>query len=423
MRVRRPTASVVRMMTTIPLELVHQILEDLTICNILLLTSHNNPVLDERIFSYLIYKTLLETQGEFSTLKTYFEVYCDIHTSIGLPKCPSTSPLATSISTREPRLEYLMRYMRSEIFNLLKVSATSLSVLEPFTNRKLNNVTPFGSISDTQCYWHTLRDVHGQLNGIKARQVRRIADIFETYPDLVYQTSDPRKVPVANVGHIVRRLRIDAEKTSRARVLRTRSYAVNLPSAWLFWPNLLPVMPLDKAMKLFVTGMQEYPPSLVELESASNLPQVDNELEDRMRLLSLNSKMDDEVELPTRTRIYPSASSSNAARPNHRYPKSNLQDIYTTIKGLAYVYMPPAVRDISATVNLPRTRDTPSSSPSAARFPGGFSLLDSYQDILDTSTISRLKGARGIPHDERELEWLEALLRCCRYLEQLGVEV
>ncbi|KKZ64862.1 hypothetical protein EMCG_09239 [[Emmonsia] crescens] len=419
----KKTARLVQTMSTIPAELVHQILDDLTIYNILLLASHDNLSLNDRIYSFLVYRKLIERLSDFLTLKKYFKIYSEIHTLLALQKCPSTSPLALGLSTQLPLLASLNQYMHHGIFIRLRVSDPFISLLKPFTQKEINTSTYHTTIPGLEGYWQAVIDAQGRLNSTKSAQLRRIADILETYPDFVYQASDIRKAPVANVGHVVRRFRIEAEKTSRANVLRTNKYSVKgLPSAWLFWPNLVPIVPLDMTLELFFNGMQEYPPSPDELASASNLPWVDNEIESGLRLFQLYSGKDVTPGFP---RLPPTSTSTSAkaTHPYHRYAKPILQDICTTIKGFMYVYMPPAVRGISAIVKVRRTQCTPSASAVEPCISGGLLLLKTYQDSIDTSTISRLKAVKGTPHDEREFEWLEALLRCCRYLEQLGVKV
>ncbi|PGH36791.1 hypothetical protein GX50_00451 [[Emmonsia] crescens] len=420
---KKKTASLVQTMSTIPAELVHQILDDLTIYNILLLASHNNLSLDDRIYSFLVYRKVIERLFDFLTLKKYFKVYSEIHTLLALQKCPSTSPLALGLSTQLPLLASLNQYMHHDIFTRLRVSDPFISLLKPFAQKELNTSTYHTTIPGLEGYWQAIKDAQGRLNSTKSAQLRRIADILETYPDFVYQASDIRKAPVANVGHVVRRFRIEAKKASRANVLRTNKYSVKgLPSAWLFWPNLVPIVPLDMTLELFFNGMQEYPPSPDELASASNLPWVDDEIESGLRLFQLYSGKDVTPGFPTLPPISTSTS-AKVTHPYHRYAKPILQDICTTIKGFMYVYMPPAVRGISAIVKVRRTKCTPSASAVEPCISGGLLLLRTYQDSIDTSTISRLKAVKGTPHDEREFEWLEAFLRCCRYLEKLGVKV
>ncbi|KLJ13474.1 hypothetical protein EMPG_11577 [Blastomyces silverae] len=419
-RSRPPTASLVRMLSTLPAELVHQILDDLTIYNILLLAAHSNPSLDDRIYSYLVYRKFIEGQHDFLCLKEYFEVYSEIHTLLGLQKNPTTSPLATSLSTQRVPPLVLNQYMRDQIFTRLRASVPFLSLLEPFAQRKLNIATSYTTSSELRAYWHDIREAQEHLNSTKAAQLRRTADILETYPDLVYQASDTRKAVVANVGHLVRRLRAEAEKTSRSNVLRVIKYTIKgLPSAWLFCPNLVPIVPLDRTLELFLKGMREYPPSPDDLASASNLPLMGAGIEDGMKLLQLDSGKNAKPELPQLS-PFSVSSAPKTEQPFHKYPTPVLRDICIAIKGFAYVFMPPAVQSISPVVNVSRT---PPSSAAEPHYRGAFSLLDRYQDNLDTSTISRLKAVKGTPHDEREFEWLEAFLRCCRYLEQLGMEV
>ncbi|OJD26261.1 hypothetical protein ACJ73_02363 [Blastomyces percursus] len=415
-------ASLVRMMSTLPFELVHQILDDLTIYNILLLASHSSPSLDDRIYSYLVYRELIEGQHDFLPLREYFEVYSEIFAVLGLQKCPPTSPLATSLSTRRVPPRILNQYMHDEIFTRLRTSIPFISLLKPFTQSKLNIVTSYTTNSELRAYWQDISEAEKHLNSAKAAQLRRIADILETHPDLVYQASDTRKVPIANASHLVRRLRTEAEKTSRSNVLRPNKYSTRgLPSAWLFWPNFVPIVPLDSTLKLFLKGMRKYPPSPDELASASNLLRMDARINDGMKLLELDSEKYAKPKLPPLS-PFSASSAPETKQPYHKYPTPVLRDLCIAIKGFAYVYMPPAVWSISPVVNVSRTQHTPPSSTAETRYRHGFSLLDNYQDKLDTSTISQLKAVKGTPHDEREFEWLETFLRCCRHLAQLGME-
>ncbi|ODH49760.1 hypothetical protein GX48_04138 [Paracoccidioides brasiliensis] len=422
----RPSARLIQpLSSTIPTELFHQILDDLTIYHILALAAHDDPYLNQRIFSFLVYRKLLATQEDFLTLNRYFKVYTDIYNLLQLPKSPVTSPLATSISTQhEPFLGPLKEYLHQEVFARLSVSTQFFSLLEPFAQNKLKISTHFVTASGLQGFWRAVLYAQERLNGTKAAQLRRMADIFETYPDLVCKATENRQTQVKNVGHIVRRLRTDAEKTSRATVLRMRKYQVKgLPSAWLFWPKLVPIVPLNRTLNLFIKGMEEFPPSPNELMSSHKLTRDNNDIVEAMGLLHINYGKQNETsseKLPPDSK----STSSTTAYSYHKYPTPIIQDICTTIKRFANVYMPPAVRDIYPVINVPRIKYTPYFASLTARlsFPGGWLEQNVIQNDMNQRTISQLKAVKGTPHDEKEFEWLEALLNCCRYFEKLGLD-
>ncbi|PGH06433.1 hypothetical protein AJ79_06523 [Helicocarpus griseus UAMH5409] len=416
---------VAQSLSEIPTELVHQVLEDLTIYNILVLASHNIPQLDDRIFSFLIHKRLLEHKREeedFSILKRYFRVYREIFTSLGLPKASTTSPLSTGISTQVDSLCDAVRwYLHLEILGKLRVSARFAPLLKSFAQSDLEVPNRFSTPGGIESYWGEIKDVQKRLNDTKAAQLRRMAEIFKTYPDLLCRTTDKRQVVLKNVDHVVRRFQVEAEKTAGALVLRRSQYGPkSLPSSYMFWPNLFPIAPLNKTLKLFLKGIGEFPPLLGQLASTSYTPGSEKRVEEALSLLQISSgTLDNELDFSTITPSKPTA-------PYHDYPPQTLQDIRTAIEGLEYVYMPPAVRAILADARVPRTKYTLYSVLPPNEHQPHFAMPDAVlrrNASRDDRVLKQLEALKGTPHDEREFTWLESFLRCCRYLQELGVNV
>ncbi|KAK2800963.1 hypothetical protein FQN50_007938 [Emmonsiellopsis sp. PD_5] len=462
----------------------------LTLFHLLQLSSCNHPQIDPHILAHLTSNGVLQensNQKDFQIIKRYFNLYCTIYNLLKLPKSPNTSPLSTSLSLAPNRTPINLKlHLHRRIFVHLGNSVQYAALLTPFTNAPLAASDNFLTLNGLEAHWRVVQDAQYKFNGVKAGQLRRMADIFEKYPDLVRFARDPRwTLPPGggNVGHTVARLRLEAVKIMRDHPLRPRHTTRALRSTSLFWPNTVQVVPVEGCLRMFVNGVEKFPPAPGEIKAACKGLKKEDEDDDMQNVLSSLKLNDGErgdvvhahSESPTSSPSISHHPDTATGSRYHEYPGPILRDLYTAIKGLKYVYLPEALKTIPETISqptatatatpgpcdplphrcghsscvrkptpqlpqpapqpfkiprIPRTHNTPYSASPSNHKPGiatkrpCFVVPDRLNEL--TSHPSRevtreLVAIRGTPHDEREFDWLEAFLRCCRYLEGLGV--
>ncbi|KAK2783483.1 hypothetical protein FQN52_009603 [Onygenales sp. PD_12] len=470
-----------RTLSSLPAAQVLDTIHDLTLYHLLQLSSCNNPQLDPHILAHLTrYGAPQETPNHkgFEVIKRYFNLYCTIYNLLQLPKSPNISPLSTSLSLTHNTnpINLIKVHLHKKIFLHLGISVEYAALLTPFANAPLAVTDNFLTLNGLEAHWRAVKDAQHKFNSVKAGQLKRMADIFETYPDLVRPARDPRRtLPPGgrNVGHLVSGLRLEAEKIMRDHPLRPRYNIKALRAPSLFWPNMVQVVPVEKCLRVFVNGVEKFPPELGEIVAACkglNKDEEDDDMQTVLSSLKLNDGERDDV-------VQAHSDSSTSQHPDtatvnqyHRYPDPILRDLYTAIKGLKYVYLPAALKTIPDTITqltlnptpgprgpvpgyaayrrhpppqtpqpapqpfkvplIARTHNTPYSASPFNEKPGITTKrpcfvvpyrLDELTSHQSREVNRALTAIRGTPHDEREFDWLEAFLRCCRYFEGLGV--
>ena len=444
--------ALVRNLRALPTEILFKILDDLPVYAILRVACSGDERINECILQHGKYSALFSSGGTFEELKRYFKLYDEVYTGAQLPKLEEESILALDISMYSsghrssdtvsgPRSAPVSRtldssciktYLHSRIWQVLQMAEKHLDVLNNFINNpknKLRRVWDFSTIDNLESRWRTICDAEIALNTVKSRQITRLADLLEMYPDLLLSSTDMVQEFCGsghpNAHHMASRYRVMAKKILLPQVFAQRP--LGLRGACLFASNTLPVIPTWQSLRVFLAGLEQYSCAMAE--------------EFRRDVNSEGAK---------------------EKRHHHSYPHNIEEDIRTTLMGIAYVYINPSSPAIppGSPVTFRRTENTPYSVPSETcdcnptpgrpnKRKGSSSVkpvagrqtregqknemieavnrqphfcipaqvakepMDGYEGLLNT----------GLPHDERELAWLEAYLRVVRYMSgKLGVE-
>ncbi|KAL2012007.1 hypothetical protein VTN00DRAFT_4725 [Thermoascus crustaceus] len=144
---------------------------------------------------------------------------------------------------------------RSQIFHLLQPYAPLQ--LQTLANRFIT------SARDLRQPWKALCVAQARLNGIKARQLRRAADLLEANPDVLQVEKDlepdPKRHPTPpkpqpDIAQEVAKLRGAAEK-----VISDRAWRWEFSGSDYFCKVTIPVVPSNKALAIFVDKVKKYP--------------------------------------------------------------------------------------------------------------------------------------------------------------------
>ena len=273
-----------------------------------------------------------------------------------------------------------------------------------------------------------------------SKQLSRMADLVETYPELLKMACDPLPVPRANWKHVVGGLRARASRVDPSK-------EGHLDCAYLFRYDLFQFVPSDESLKLFVAGivkmLQGLPAEFLQVlgcglhRGASQTTTYDND-DNRSYPLVQNFSFMGLSDTPF-SKICLEAD-------GNLDPIIVLNDMRTAVEGMAFVHtLADKYTDIKPRVL--RTRWTPwSTDPFRAK-----SLIaeSAQQTTLSTESSSRKKHTpvfmrppaphldilspekldkkclrfytlRSLClHSPDEFEWIEAFCRTVRFLERL----
>lgn len=447
-----PKSVLVKNLTALPTELVFKILDDLPIYATLKLACSEDERINACILKHAKYTTLFSSGETLADIKRYFKLYDQVYTVVALQKLEENSILALDVSLysrrrfllpgwsgnysdTSPDISFIRNYLHDKIWKVLQTADDHLTLLNGFIQdpkKRLQRVWDFSAIDNLEQRWHSIRDSETTLNSIKSAQITRFANLLETYPRHFLTSTDMeqefRKPGHPKAQHLVFSYRVEARKMLHPQVFGKGSKGRGLRSARLFAPSNLPIIPTRYSLNIVLAGLEQYPCATAED-------------------LRRDGKMKD----------------AKGGDKHHAYPSSVEDDIRTALTGLTYVYANPQAPRTPGEfpeVAFRRTDNTPYSLPSEGccckptsistacrKRPYSAEKQSKRQKWVEQKEMMiktvegqphfciparlpkrPLKGYNGTlntgwPHDERELEWLEAYLRVVRYMsEELGVK-
>ncbi len=195
-----------------------------------------------------------------------------------------------------------------------------------------------GTLVELRNQWRNLTSRARTMKLQKFKQVMKTIDIYQRWSSCVKKASDPAQERAhSNPQHLKSVLR------HYATTLCVRPTKKKKRARWagdhLFRHGLLPLVPFDASLRLFIRTLWKYPFLNAHITGARG----DNPLFDAFNLLDINSK---DVEIDDAAKLYTV------------YPPHIVKDIHTAIKGMAYVYTLPDVKTGHRATVL-RTKYTP----------------------------------------------------------------
>jgi hypothetical protein len=303
-----------------------------------------------------------------------------------------------------------------EIFSVLKNTRPHEDLLSQYSPSPIRPVWDSSSIDLLRRRWNDISTAQDAINGIKAAQLRLLADFKASYPDMLRWTSDIVDDRFKlNTEHMVTRFQYDARKVMRTRFLTGRLYV-----KYAFRHHTLPLVPYNWCLRLFVKVLERFPvndedPAMDFGEGAS--VKMNEETPEQLELEEIEKVALGEVEaacgLPN--------SSEKGSEPPYPYPPSISQDVLTAIAGLPWVYTLPHVSSRD-TIRVARTKHTPYSAFTHNKETFDPSLEPTFITPPRVSGKARREGTRLQPHHGKEYQWLGAFLRCVEYMRGMITE-
>ncbi|KAF8078303.1 hypothetical protein FPV67DRAFT_1405031 [Lyophyllum atratum] len=259
--------AVARKLKTLPPELVHQVLDDLPVSNILeIICGHDIPYVDTCVLSHMHLRRIFPTPESLSTVKQYFTLYmelCQRRESAHASRKPFIPALGQDAlvfvskrnATSSP-FDRILASVKADIQRLLETYEPYLTTLSKFAPKPLGRGVP--EISDLTAlwdFWINLEAAERSLNSVKSSQLRRIAKLHVDYPGTLRMRLDTSQAS----RHHSEQHRINELEFSARRVLKLQILLGKFIGRTLFSGQRFPVVPYDRHLRCF---LKEYAPVL-----------------------------------------------------------------------------------------------------------------------------------------------------------------
>ncbi|KAI9929311.1 hypothetical protein AWENTII_009023 [Aspergillus wentii] len=360
-----PLPSVAHKLLLLPLEIAHQVLDNVRLWDILRLACHDIEYINTCLMSHLIARQLIgdDTQSYKQTQEAA-GLYWEMCRMMRLyPAPPARWPLATI---------YMLHLDVTKVHDWLHKETKALLWMPDWKRNILTrHATDVPGLTQSdalplQRRWTAVKSSQHNLNDSKASQLRRVASLLEDNPDILKRTLDPEQIQRPNTAHVVSRFRYTANKIEKSWVHRHQGGSLEG-----FRHPFLPVIPFDAALQ-FVVRM-----------------------------------------LPKHGFVRDGAIPKDMAS---GHPPDVVSAVETILQGMDYLYLP-SPWFFSRVSEIHRTVDTPASGvPKEECIHNPRFGIERFMDIY-TPGEAYVKGFE--PHDQREMVWLEAFVAVYRYLEQL----
>ncbi|KAJ5081675.1 hypothetical protein NUU61_009939 [Penicillium alfredii] len=402
-----PFYSIVNALATTPPELVHQIIDDLRVWDVLRLLCHNNERVNASLLSHPLCRKLLGHDAEaLSKTRAVAQFYWDFFREINVCLAKSdyyyywrTAPwvLNLNIHCVEPNdYKHVLWNMLTRLYENIRQQGlvVDLNRYLPPGTAPLRSFScfpeagEFPSFEELKDHWQIIKQAKANLVAQTSSQLLWAADLLEANPDILKRTLDPEQKQRPNTAHIVSVMRGKAAKI--VRTVRRAPGKVFTPSEH-FRYHFFPIIPFDAVLTELLRLMQKYG-------------------------ITANNQ-----------RVSKGEESQSHPGP-HSHPPSIWLAAHTLIKGMPYFFISlPVDRQKLASERVAnddgdvfRTGNTPWSDK-----PQQYESVEvdtpyftPHQAGVDVCFLRW--GFEGYePHDKREMNWLESFVTMYRYLKSL----
>ncbi|KAG6820758.1 hypothetical protein H0H93_012022 [Arthromyces matolae] len=364
--------AVARNLSSLPPEVLHNVLDDIPFLRILeIITLYDLPYIEQCVLSHVRYGQLFRTSESLSTLKQYLSLYVYISQRLRCTRKPILLP------GKGPDLfDKILATVQAAIFQFLKpfdLYTQALSQYCPSIAAGMPDISDHAALHE---YWKSLNVAEDCLNQIKASQLERLAQLYIQYPGMLKRRLDTsQESRRMTEQHQIEALRLHAAKMLKAQILGNKFIAKTIFAELRF-----PVIPYDRHLKMFLRILHKFP-----------LPDA-----------------------------LPSAEEPHPVK-YYTWPENVISDITTVTEGLAYVYPKASAKGNYGPIL--RTMYTcysdkdfaKASGKNQPQFVGGIHITAKKKEHLHYFDPND----NILPLEEREFEWIEAFLRTCAYMRQM----
>ncbi|MCJ1382465.1 hypothetical protein MMC17_005578 [Xylographa soralifera] len=405
-------------------KLVHKVLDDLNVIRVLNLYARNDDSICHCIRTHKYYQTLFPNNQESQILIRTFHLWQSVAQQNRLLYADYIFDLRRPYSTfsycQLPTLDSLMEPLQSYIAPKVFVLPIYLAICDTMA-LDADVLVPEVKVGPQDLdiqerRWQCMKACQEALNARKSKQLYRLANLVERYPHMLKKHLDPAVEARPNSKHIVNYFLSCAEKVKKEWCFRSGQRITSLPS-WLedvvnlpklcctsvFRGDGLPLVPVRKYRELFKAQLRVNPPQVDEAKSQTSrsLAYSIKSLSERWDKRRLSEKIED----------------IHLTQSPHKYPEDVLQDYITAIQGL-YKYTYERERREYDDVYSREQEEEAKRYQRQHKFRRG-------HDPFSFKTPGELgykRPRKQLPyklyaHNDTQLDWLEAFLKTCSYME------
>jgi hypothetical protein len=255
----------VQRLGTLPREIVDMIFDDLTRFKILQLATWADPIITSYILEHRRYGRLFLDAAHLSAAAYRFAVWCQVKVACGQRNDMHSFPRACF----PYRMTYrgIMRVMMGDIEDGYRRGAVYAKLLSQFLPEPISPEPVSPGLRKTERYLRRLQGfwkAQETIKELESHQLNLLADLFETYPDMLRWAYDPRgDKSTTPPKHNITTLRAYAKRVFNTQYIRGRK-PVHCKSA--FWNGILPIMPRNSCLQLLLQS--DLPVDVVNWEEA-----------------------------------------------------------------------------------------------------------------------------------------------------------
>jgi hypothetical protein len=242
----------VQRLGTLPREIVDKIFDDLTPFKILQLATWADPIITSYILEHRRYGRLFLDAAHLDVAASRFAVWCQVKVACGRRASLSYRVTYSGIVGDMMR-DIKDGYRRGAVYAklLLQFLPEPISPGLQKTERHLRRLQRFWKAQET-------------VKELESHQLKLLADLFETYPDMLRWAYDQRgDKSTTPPKHNITKLRVYAKKVFNTQYIRRRK-PVRCKSA--FRNGILPIMPRNSCPQLLLQS--DLPVDVVNWEEA-----------------------------------------------------------------------------------------------------------------------------------------------------------
>ncbi|APA09602.1 hypothetical protein sscle_05g043720 [Sclerotinia sclerotiorum 1980 UF-70] len=392
---------VVRNLQKLPLELVHEIMNDLPVIKILSILSWRLPYLDQCVITHIRWKRIFRSHNDISHAAKCYTLYREIYWFYRCPLVKGSSVLALSsymlIKNMIP-FDLILRSMSHKIRAGLCIYPHDLDLLLEHGESICPRIEDTGlqsqehplNLNECWIYWNWIKESKLRLNKLKSQELRLAARLIEQYPRILKKPHDPsQSAPRPNTTHLMVRFERQAVKSL---------YDRNLSHDWNRYQyrsdtNVILLVPYDRYLWLLLETLAKHP--------------LDFEVTGLEESLAKVSLLDQKQGTHSRD-IEPSSTLSKNNTNVFRYPENIAENLRTVLKGLMYIYTKPPL-------TVPRIQWSSTGNTSSSEKWPKFVVHKGQEEHAQNKNIRMNWNIR--PRDEREYEWLAAFLKAVTWIE------
>ncbi|KAJ8066214.1 hypothetical protein OCU04_005299 [Sclerotinia nivalis] len=387
----------VRNLQKLPLEIVHEIMNDLPVIKILSILSWGLPYLDQCVITHITYGRVFRSQNDISHAIKHYTLYREICWFHRWSSADASSVFAMScqmlIKNLLP-LDLIISNMSRKIRAGLYINAHDLDLLLEHRGSIRPRIEDTGIQSQGQplnlkkcwIYWNWIKETKLRLNKLKSQELRFAARLIEQYPRILKKPLDPSQgAPRPNTTHyVVMFERLAVKSLCDRKLYHDWNHYQCKPTTDL--------IPYDRYLWLLLETLAKHPLDFGITGLEENLAKVS--LQNKEQGTDLG-----DIKLSTVPKNNPIV---------FQYPENIAENLRTVLKGLMYIYTEPPL-------TVPRIQWGPTRNASSSEKWPKF-LVDKGQH--EHGQIKHMRMNWNIrPRDEREYEWLAAFLKAVTWIE------